>query len=58
MPSTLYWKYLKRCFHFENTFSVHTKPEKLKNLTICGHFSFVFEETRTGISREYRVYEN
>ena len=40
---TLSWR-----FHFElrthQMFSVHTTPEKIKNVTITGHFGFVFED--------------
>ena len=32
-------------------FSVHSTPEKLENATITDHFRFVFEEIRSGSSR-------
>jgi len=37
-------------------FSVHTRPEELKNATIIGHFGFVFKKKKTwaGKSRDYR----
>ena len=35
-------------------FSVHTTPEKFENEKITGHFGFVFAETRSGKSRDYR----
>ena len=35
-------------------FSVHTRPKKISNPTITSHFGFVFEETRSQKSRDYR----
>jgi len=35
-------------------FSVHTAPEECLKGTITGHFGFVFEETRSRKSHDYR----
>jgi len=35
-------------------FYVHTTPEEFENETITDHIGFVFEETRSGKSHDYR----